>query len=105
MRTNPQPGEINCNLTCSDIELILSFRENANSHLILYPNPATNVINLTLPNKAVQWYYNIYNSNGIVTKSDYLSDNSTISISELENGIYFLILEGEGRMFSTKFTK
>ncbi len=62
-----------------------------NSGLSVYPNPATDVIQLTGLTEAKQ--YTIYNVLGAAIKTGTVNNNQAIQIDTLKSGMYFLTLE------------
>ncbi len=68
--------------------------------LEVYPNPVSDVLNLrNLPSEWVE--YSIFNVMG--QKVDAGSTNGTISVSDLEQGLYLLQIEGKNFQKSAKF--
>jgi hypothetical protein len=73
--------------------------------IIVYPNPANDVLNISLPD-AETGEITIYNPTGrIVFNKKYLPGATSISIDHLEHGIYFLQAEGDFGTRSIKFVK
>ncbi|SFH76633.1 T9SS type A sorting domain-containing protein [Halpernia frigidisoli] len=67
----------------------------------LYPNPSNDYIQITGLNKSEQ--YKIINSIGAEIKGATMSDNGTIKIRNLSNGVYFLKFDnGETQKFIKK---
>ena len=68
-----------------------------------YPNPTNGNLNI---NKVESANLALYNINGKLVKSEF-SNNSFIqwNISDLENGIYFLVIENEGTISTQKIVK
>jgi hypothetical protein len=72
------------------------------SDINIFPNPATNLINLTTINKQDKISYSIYNLTGQLLKSEVIdrqNGNYTIEISELDTGIYLLRIDGRVKKF------
>ena len=68
----------------------------------LYPNPATDKINLQVETTMIGISLSILNSNGqLVKRETVLSQQQTINISDLQAGVYFL----KGEAFSQKLVK
>jgi hypothetical protein len=64
----------------------------------LYPNPASAFVNIDLTRFSNQIRVTIYDINGrkVIENSSYSNQNITLSVSELENGIYmFHVSDGE----------
>jgi hypothetical protein len=68
--------------------------EKLNSQINIYPNPASNLLNVVLKNGEFNYSdYSIINALGQVVKQEKLNASNTsfyININHLENGIYFL---------------
>ncbi|MBE6337875.1 MAG: T9SS type A sorting domain-containing protein [Lentimicrobiaceae bacterium] len=62
----------------------------------VYPNPATDVINIT--SNAPRYEYQMINSLGQVVLEGVSSEDNTISVANMQNGIYFLKLVADGEM-------
>ena len=83
-----------------DNPLVTSIPEQtAKNHLLnFYPNPATDVVTLSIDhrnNKDLTW--NIYIVIGVLVKSEMLKKNqSQINIENLSNGIYIIEIKSEG---------
>jgi uncharacterized delta-60 repeat protein len=85
---------------------VASVEDHTENQIQLYPNPSTDYINILLNDKNTtsQITYHISDINGRTVMSGVLSeDNNRIDISELNNGIYFVSLEGNKNNF--KFIK
>ncbi len=75
------------------------------SYFTLYPNPATDVLNITLLNNQIA-NVTIYNILGVKVIDVILNDtNSEINISELSSGSYIVIMNDGQKEFTTKFIK
>jgi len=59
---------------------------NSNEGLIVYPNPANNILYINIKEKSL---INVYNENGIVVLKKQLTDNQ-INISSLPKGLYII---------------
>lgn len=69
----------------------------------LYPNPTSSTITLS-GNIALNTIVSIYNITGKLVKTDMLNNN-TINVENLNNGIYFLTFENQGKLVRQKFVK
>lgn len=77
---------------------------NSNT-LKIYPNPASEKITVTFDNLMVKnLKANIYDSKGCLIKTESMFGNE-INIKNLNQGLYFLIIESEGKSYFNKFTK
>jgi len=95
-------GEFRINSDAENSEIFLKVEGNSilttdisDERLInlitLSPNPAKHDISITLSSDFNVYEFNIYNVSGeLIINSDNFSLNSTINISELANGIYFI---------------
>jgi hypothetical protein len=81
------PGTYYFDNVNSIIEDYLGLDDSPGSTLVIYPNPATTIINIE-NNKMLKELY-IYNLNGLLMKQA-SSENSSIDISKLPVGIYLL---------------
>ena len=86
----------------------VSENNNSSSQSInLYPNPANDFVNVSIPSYANQNPDNaeIYNSLGLLEKNitiNSLSNNLTFNTSDLANGTYLLVLNSNGNKILTK---
>ena len=71
-----------------------------NTHMTLYPNPATDQVNVTLSRNADIRVYNVMGQN-VMTVEGHLGAN-TINISNLNSGIYFINAGSETQKFIVK---
>lgn len=77
----------NCRLTS------INEGKDKETRYLIYPNPTNGIFKIELiENRLIK--YNLYNCKGILIKSDLLSKENEINISDLSNGFYFLQLEG-----------
>ena len=69
-----------------------------------YPNPTNKFYNIVLKNKSSSAEIRIYDSTGKICKSDILKhQKSSIDISTLKNGLYFIQIElSSGEIINTK---
>ncbi|MBP1646478.1 MAG: hypothetical protein H6Q16_2056 [Bacteroidetes bacterium] len=69
--------------------------------ITIYPNPASNIVNLEIKDVSKEILkLNIYNILGVLVKTETISNNNQINISDLNNGIYLLALKSKD--FTTK---
>ena len=114
------PGKCGANyceglqLRSSDLENYIGTEEDksAEESMVLYPNPAAQILNVKLPfhtDQAIQ--IQVYNSLGqsMINQPYYLSGKDhgalPVNIQKLPQGIYFLKASGEGYEASRPFTK
>lgn len=98
-------------LTIDNINFIttLSVEETDQDNFTIYPNPASNFLQLQLPNNLIgqPFSYQIVNLSGqIIQQEVALNYNSTITLNnEIKSGIYFIKLEVGENKFYQKFLK
>ncbi|WP_312555356.1 T9SS type A sorting domain-containing protein [Empedobacter brevis] len=81
----------------------LGIDENTVKSMIkVYPNPVINEIHVT--NASAKTNYKVYNTAGQLVLSGELS-NRKIQAEKLTSGVYFLVLESNGKQTQTKFIK
>jgi poly(3-hydroxybutyrate) depolymerase len=80
----------------SDCDAVLGIEDYDLSKIEIYPNPASNVLNIKVDAVLIGKIFSIYDNLGrniLVGKLN--SEISNINIAELTKGVYFLIIEGE----------
>jgi lipopolysaccharide export system protein LptA len=77
----------------------------ANTIINLYPNPATDVINISVTGNNNDMNAEIYNVSGQVVYKAAVQNNSSINISNLPDGMYYIKLNGETANGTKKFIK
>lgn len=79
------------------------------NHLSVYPNPATDYINIDNKMGNKPFTVSIYNMNGQLVYVKLISDNSNatiqIPVSSLNSGTYIISCQGNDKMYSSKFVK
>ena len=90
-----------------DIELGTNEVATGINNIVLYPNPATNVVNIAMPGSQLPQAYTIYNSLGQVVNTTQVrtQENLSINTSAYSNGIYFIKIEKDGQSSTMKFIK
>ena len=71
--------------------------------LIVYPNPASDVLFLSTDNTMKFERVQVYNLNGALVKT--FSNTSQVNISDLASGQYLLMVDHKGKLEYTKFVK
>jgi hypothetical protein len=80
----------------------LGVSEAAESGIQFYPNPATDVLNITkVSDKAT---YTIHNTIGQIVSKGNVKDNK-VSVDQLTKGVYIITLNYQGKTLSHKFIK
>lgn len=80
----------------------------ANERITIYPNPTTNMLNISIPTCATgTGRIAIFTTAGIeVFSSDFVSEFESLDISNWNNGIYLLqITDSDGNVWNGKFLK
>lgn len=68
--------------------------------LVLFPNPATDRVHLTIPENIYEFELVIYNLSGQEILRN--RDQKSVSVAHLKNGIYFVSLETKDRKITSK---
>jgi hypothetical protein len=75
--------------------------DQMNTEVAIYPNPVTNdVIHLTNIERAV---VRIYSTNGQMIMARQMNNETKINVSELQNGIYIMIISQNGKTYNKTF--
>lgn len=77
----------------------------ATTNISLYPNPATDVINISVQGNNSDMNAEIYNVSGQMVHRAVVQNNSSINISNLPDGMYYIKLNGETANGTQKFIK
>ncbi len=75
------------------------------NQLKIYPNPATKVIYLEMPDIGLPLKYEIYSETGNRIKGGKISAKHEIDISDLSSGKYYLLVQQEERKYTGRFIK
>ena len=88
-----------------DLSLLSSTESVQRIDFTISPNPVDNLLNIRIPESGPGGLWiNIYNSNGLLMKRAELND-STVNVSSLHSGLYFLKLESSSKVGYRKFVK
>ena len=79
----------------------LGVNENTTENIAVYPNPAINTVQF---NGNDTYEYSIMNALGQVVSSG-TTANQSISVSDLETGMYTIVLNNQGGSLTSKFFK
>ena len=71
--------------------------------MAVYPNPVSNMMHVALSNKQTIKSYVIYDVYGRKVRDVQMTDE--INVSELNNGLYWLILFTDNKSYKTKIIK
>ena len=92
--------------TIQDSTLSIDDKEDISDQLVVYPNPATDNININLPNITNEIIgYNIKNILGQRVLQGTLGNNGIIDIKSLQSGNYFIEVTINGRKGIKQFIK
>lgn len=85
---------------------ILGINDNGLADSIkIFPNPTENIIQLEYQNRTIE-SLKIFDSKGSLIKDFNIYENiSSINVSDLLSGVYFLHISSEGKIISKKFVK
>ena len=81
---------------------LLSTSENLKMVAEVYPNPATDFLNVTKVSSKAK--YAIYSVDGKLVSKGNLTDNK-VAVSKLEKGVYVITIEDNGKTAQSKFIK
>jgi hypothetical protein len=74
--------------TITEAELVLL---NQEEKVLVYPNPATNILYIKLHSGNFSGSFSLFNSNGLLLKKSYLTgDITSVPVNDLPKGFYFL---------------
>ena len=108
----PTAEELSWNLLSGDIVYIdqlsatildgtLSVSENVLDGVKLYPNPTSDILNVSCP---AGTNLDVYNVLGVLVQSEKeVQENHTMNVSNLSSGMYFLKMQSEGKTTTIKF--
>lgn len=83
----------------------LGLNTNKKENLVVYPNPAKEVLNVKSTNQFVATSADIYSMEGKLIGTEKVQSGS-IKVSHLQKGVYLITLKSDsGKQFSTKFIK
>lgn len=87
---------------------VLETNDFEDNKLQLYPNPAIDELNIQLAETTTNYKVSIYNTLGVLVfeSTNQSNANSTINISQLNSGIYFVkIIDAENRTYQKRLIK
>jgi hypothetical protein len=85
------------------IDNLTGIKELKENEISIYPNPVSNLIHVALPNKQTIKSYVIYDVYGRKVRDVQMTDE--INVSELNNGLYWMILFTDNKSYKTKIIK
>ena len=81
-------------------------KENNEALFNIYPNPATNNLSIDLNSHEESYNFQISDVLGTILITDKMTSTSTIDLSSISNGIYFIkLIDKENKTFIKKFLK
>jgi hypothetical protein len=84
----------------------INVEETSALELSIYPNPATEQLNIQLPLSGAKAQLTIYNHVGQIVFTDYISTGiQQVNVAPLTQGYYTVEVELEGRVSRTQFLK
>ena len=87
------------------VNIVLGFDNLTQTNLNIFPNPVEDKVKINLT-KTDNYSINIFNVNGQKLIEDNIVSNSlTIDLSELNDGIYFIIIDNKKQRFTSKLIK
>ena len=88
--------DLGCNALSTEFTANLSVNEVIDNNIVIYPNPANSVINITSNNSNIH-SFDLYNAIGelMLTKSELNSKLITINRNELKSGVYISKISDE----------
>ena len=98
------------NQTLNTIQLPAGISEHSNnSNLLIYPNPATDVLNIDLSNESNIKTVRIYDLQGRMVQTENAAQHAgtqKIAVASLVKGLYFVVLEkADGQKVTGRFIK
>jgi hypothetical protein len=95
-----------CGFESDCTNIILGSNDSIKNPIKLYPNPATNKINIELTNLVPNTTININDVTGKIAKSVNVTSNKTvIDVADLSTGIYIVKIKNDNGFNSLKFIK
>jgi hypothetical protein len=98
--------------TINDFSIVVSNKDlqvdqtPKKQNTFFYPNPATNEIHTSLPNKEVANYIKIYDVNGRVLLNKFVkTEQNSLNISSLPKGNYWIEVGTANQIFKSKLSK
>jgi hypothetical protein len=92
-------NEFGCSDQSDTVEVVIGINELDNTQIVLWPNPANDVLNIQTAYRGVA---NIIDASGKLVSTLTLNGQSTVDVSGLPSGLYQLM--GEGKLLG-KFVK
>tara|TARA_B100000795_G_scaffold191933_1_gene146440 strand:+ start:1090 stop:1674 length:585 start_codon:yes stop_codon:yes gene_type:complete len=101
---SPHPDSMNGTITVTSSTAGIS--ENKTLSFSMYPNPASDELNIQLPSGSDKAAVGIFDYTGRLVKSKTITlNNSRIDINNLSNGIYMIRVSSNAKIGAQKFIK
>jgi len=82
----------------------LSIEDETLENVMIFPNPAINVLNIQTTSNLGDKIVTVFDINGKRVLNEKLTNN-TLEVSALQSGMYFLRIESNGKVLNRKFIK
>ena len=79
------------------------YEHSKSKNIKVFPNPTNNIFNIDLPNSKESFSLAVYSSHG--KELFRIFNNTSVDISNLPNGIYFLTIIQSDKIWRTKMVK
>ena len=87
-------------------ERVLNVDDNTITEVGLYPNPATDIVNLTVPNGAIIEEVTVFDIRGrAVVKHQFTAGDYSFNVSSLETAVYLLQIKTDQGVFNARLIK
>jgi len=84
-------------------EVISSSNDLAEKSISLFPNPASDFI--TISGENLEYGYSIYNLQGQKIRTSSFTNKTTIDISNLDSGLYFITMQNDNGLVTKRIVK
>ena len=82
------------------------FKRRNQNDLQVYPNPVSEVLHINQPDQSTISKISIFSLNGkLIFESNYSGNSNTVNVSNLKNGMYTIVVQGEAGINSKVFQK
>lgn len=83
----------------------VGIENESTNQLSVYPNPATDFVIVNLPDGYEEGMLSIYDLKGSLVMKQQIHQHSHLSLTQISKGQYFLIIDSEGKRYSSKMIK
>ncbi len=88
-----------------DQNILTDIAEENDFNISIYPNPANKILHINSDNAMNVWTYTIHSISGILCQKGAFSNASTIDISQLNSGVYIILLRSGDKQIVKKIYK